>query len=71
MYLTNKYTTWYYSIITRANQRVNSEETKSKMSNWQKGVPKPTITCEHCNKTISDLNYKRWHGNNCKLVLLQ
>ena len=48
-----------------------SEETKSKMSNWQKGVPKSTITCEHCNKTISDLNYKRWHGNNCKLVLLQ
>jgi hypothetical protein len=25
MYLTNKYTTWYYSIITRANQRVNQE----------------------------------------------
>jgi hypothetical protein len=49
----------------------HSEETKSKMSNWQKGVPKPTITCEHCNKTISDLNYKRWHGSNCKLVLLQ
>ena len=49
----------------------HSNETKSKMSTWQKGIPKPTLTCEHCNKTISDLNYKRWHGNNCKLVLLQ
>jgi len=40
--------------------------TKSKMSEWQKGIPKPTTTCEHCNKTISELNYKRWHGFNCK-----
>jgi hypothetical protein len=43
-----------------------SQETKLKMSAWQKGIPKPTLTCEHCNKTISDLNYRRWHGNNCK-----
>lgn len=41
-------------------------ETKSKMSVWQKGVAKPTVTCEHCSKTISELNYKRWHGANCK-----
>jgi beta-lactamase class D len=25
MYLTNKYTVWYYNIIARANQRVNLE----------------------------------------------
>ena len=25
MYLTNKYTVWYYNIIARANQRVNQE----------------------------------------------
>lgn len=43
-----------------------TQETKSKMSAWQKGVPKPTLTCEYCNKTISNLNYKRWHGDNCK-----
>jgi len=24
-------------------------------------------TCVHCNKTIKGLNYKRWHGDNCKL----
>jgi hypothetical protein len=23
-------------------------------------------TCPHCGKTIKGLNYKRWHGNNCK-----
>lgn len=44
----------------------HSNETKSKMSAWQKGVAKPKLTCESCSKTISDLNYKRWHGINCK-----
>jgi NUMOD3 motif len=44
----------------------HSSETKKKMSDWQKGVPKPKIQCEHCNKVVSDLNYRRWHGNNCK-----
>lgn len=24
-------------------------------------------TCPHCNKTLSGLNYRRWHGDNCKL----
>jgi hypothetical protein len=46
--------------------QTRSDETKSKMSAWQKGIAKPTLTCEHCNKTISNLNYKRWHGANCK-----
>jgi cytochrome P450 len=23
-------------------------------------------TCPHCNKTLSGLNYRRWHGDNCK-----
>jgi hypothetical protein len=45
-----------------------SEETKSKMSAWQKGIPKPTITCQHCRKTTSDLNHRRWHGKNCKTL---
>ncbi len=43
-----------------------SEETKAKMSAWQKGVPKPKYACEHCGKEASLLNYKRWHGDNCK-----
>jgi hypothetical protein len=46
--------------------QTRSEETKFKMSAWQKGVAKPKLTCESCSKTISDLNYKRWHGINCK-----
>jgi hypothetical protein len=23
-------------------------------------------TCPHCGKTIQGINYKRWHGDNCK-----
>lgn len=43
-----------------------SKETKQKMSDWQKGVPKPKVKCEHCGKEISLMNYNRWHGLNCK-----
>lgn len=44
----------------------HSVETKKKMSEWQKGIPKSKIKCEHCDKVISNLNYQRWHGNRCK-----
>lgn len=26
------------------------------------------IPCEHCNKNISLANYKKWHGDRCKMV---
>ena len=26
------------------------------------------VTCEHCRKHISQANYSRWHGENCKSV---
>ena len=51
---------------SQKGKQTRTDKTKSKMSAWQKGVAKPKLTCEHCNKTISDLNYKRWHGANCK-----
>jgi hypothetical protein len=28
----------------------------------------PDITCENCGKTVNNGNYKRWHGNRCKLI---
>jgi hypothetical protein len=45
-----------------------SDETKAKMSAWQKGIAKPKIKCEHCEKESNLMNYKKWHGDNCKLV---
>lgn len=45
-----------------------SAETKLKMSNWQKGIAKPKTICEHCGKEASFMNYKKWHGKNCKMV---
>jgi len=44
----------------------HSDETKNKMSSWQKGVPKLKIECEYCKKETSQMNYARWHGSNCK-----
>jgi 5-methylcytosine-specific restriction endonuclease McrA len=29
----------------------------------------PLHTCEHCGKTTTKGNYKRWHSNNCKVIL--
>ena len=50
----------------QTGKQKRSEETKSKMSAWQKGVPKPKVACEHCGKEASLMNYKRWHGDACK-----
>lgn len=37
-------------------------------SDSQKGISKPLIHCNHCNKDIGGHgNYIRWHGDNCKL----
>lgn len=43
-----------------------SKEHCESISNALKGKKKVTKTCEYCNKTISYLNYSRWHGENCK-----
>jgi hypothetical protein len=48
--------------------QTRTSETKVKMSAWQKGIPKPKVSCEHCKKEASLMNYKKWHGGNCKLV---
>ena len=45
----------------------HSDETKKKMSDWQKGIPKPKIACKHCGKEVSIMNVERWHNENCKL----
>ena len=29
----------------------------------------PLHTCEHCGKTTTKGNYKRWHSDNCKVIL--
>ena len=44
----------------------HSAETKNKMSEWQKGIPKTKVVCEHCGKEVSKMNYSRWHGIKCK-----
>jgi len=46
-----------------------SDSTKTKMSLWQKGVPKPKVKCSYCGKESSQMNYTRWHGNNCKFKI--
>lgn len=35
----------------------------------QSVLNKPLHTCEHCGKTTTKGNYKRWHNDNCKVIL--
>ena len=44
----------------------HTNETKTKMSNWQKGVPKIKVKCVYCGKETSLMNHGRWHGVKCK-----
>ena len=30
-------------------------------------INRPKKSCLHCNKMVDQLNYKKWHGDNCKL----
>ena len=47
-------------------RRKPGTETRKKMSDWQKGVSKPTVKCEYCGEVCSQMNHGRWHGNNCR-----
>jgi hypothetical protein len=46
--------------------QVRSDETKKKMSAWQKGIPKEKHKCIHCGKEASFTNIARWHNDKCK-----
>lgn len=57
---------------SRTGKKVTrTAEHNAKISLANKGKKLPTKCCEHCNKIVSDLNYRRWHGENCKKVISQ
>jgi hypothetical protein len=41
-------------------------ERRIKISNSKKGIKRHTHICPYCNRNISDGNFQRWHGENCK-----
>jgi hypothetical protein len=43
-----------------------TEESKRKMSESKKGIPRQLNRCIYCNREIADGNFQRWHRNNCK-----
>ena len=43
-----------------------TDETKLKMSNIKKGIPKRIIECPQCGKSGGEPQMCRWHFNNCK-----
>lgn len=44
----------------------HSDEHKQKISNANKGKPKPKLECPHCGKTGGAPQMKQWHFDNCK-----
>ncbi len=44
----------------------HTDDTKLKMSNRKKGIPKEKVKCKFCEREISMLNHVNWHGEKCK-----
>ena len=55
------------------NKRVDKELLEQFLSDgWVKGqtrIPEEKFECPHCHKMTNKGNLKRWHGDNCKLML--
>ena len=45
----------------------HSEETKEKIK--QKALNREPKICPYCNKKMSPGNLKKWHGENCKMLI--
>ena len=45
----------------------HSEAMKDPTRNKGAQTMRETMTCPHCGKTANVPNYKRWHGDNCKM----
>jgi hypothetical protein len=62
--------------MSEDTKKKQSETRKQKIASgeiipWNKGVPAPKFTCEHCGKIVGGkINYTRHHHNNCKLKVL-
>jgi hypothetical protein len=74
LFLPNKYTRWYYSIIANRSgvnhPGYGKELNLERKEKIRQGVLNmPLHTCEHCGKTTTRGNYKRWHSDNCKVIL--
>jgi group I intron endonuclease len=48
--------------------RIKSEKELQIIKDTNKKMRK---TCEYCNKNVDHMNYKKWHGNNCKNKILK
>ena len=53
--------------VAKNTGKTRTEQTKQKMSEWQKGLKKATHTCVKCGKTMSIQNAKRYghYDGNC------
>ena len=47
-----------------------SKSLKGRIIHWNEKISKShdnrIKTCEHCDKTVKEITYHRWHGKNCK-----
>jgi hypothetical protein len=44
---------------------MNNPETRKKLSDSKKGVPRPKLVCPYCGKEGGSGNMQRWHFDNC------
>lgn len=56
----------YAAEIRAKLTKPKSAEHKQKLSKL--ALSRPQITCPHCAKEVTAPNFKRWHGDNCRLI---
>jgi 5-methylcytosine-specific restriction endonuclease McrA len=58
-----------YGIRREAHPSYGKELSIDRKEKIRQGVLNmPLHTCEHCGKTTTKGNYKRWHNDNCKVI---
>lgn len=61
---------WVKNLNTGEYKQIHKEDFVTFGNSWVKSKSPMNETvnvCQYCNKTITGPNYKRWHGDNCKL----
>lgn len=63
---TKREPTWIEEVGKPSWEIGGKKQSETKLDkNW---IKNHQVVCEHCSKSVSTANYKRWHGNNCFMI---
>ena len=60
-----------HNAMTTAEKRYLRADCSLRGHNWiiiDRHGSRAEFKCQHCDSVVSNGNFKRWHGNNCKSI---